>query len=350
MKKIIFLLLALLNISNAQQYNVILNSSDSNGSSLSFIKNIGGVDFTFSAESYLGFQTGDNGLYGYSGSGNEFKIELTIESGYTFDLNQLDALSYQGSMTFDLTYSDNSTSNFTVNTLNISEIQTVNTVGFPINDVKKIAFISSEYSVIQNLVFNDIKTILPVELTSFTSIISESSVILSWSTAIEVNNYGFEIQRAIKGTNDNCDFTRIGFVMGNGNSNSPKNYKFTDSDINTDLYLYRLKQIDNNGQYEFSDIIEVNTSNIPSEFSLSQNYPNPFNPSTTISFNLPNNAFVTLKIYDILGREITTLVNEELNAGHHTKVFNATNLSSGVYFYKLQAGKFSETKKMMLVR
>jgi len=187
---------------------------------------------------------------------------------------------------------------------------------------------------------------LPVELSSFKGYYYNNRVNLFWRTETEVNNYGFEIKRST----DNIIWETLGFVEGHGNSNSPKEYEFIDLNIGlSDRYYYRLKQIDNDGTFEYSNVVAVNVG-IPNQFNLSQNYPNPFNPTTTIKYQIPELSFVTLKIYDVLGNEITNLVNEEKSAGSYEVDFNATTLPSGIYFYKLQAGNFVETKKMVLLK
>ncbi len=192
---------------------------------------------------------------------------------------------------------------------------------------------------------------LPVELVSFEAESSNAGVLLTWNTATEINNYGFEIERKL---NSNTNWSKIGFVQGNGNSSSNKYYSYIDKEQLHGTYSYRLKQIDNNGEYEYSSIIEVNVNSLPKEYVLNQNYPNPFNPSTTISFSIPEKQFVSLKIYDILGNEITTIVNEELEAGSYNKLWNSASfngkVASGIYFYKLTAGSFVETKKMSLMK
>jgi hypothetical protein len=201
---------------------------------------------------------------------------------------------------------------------------------------------------------------LPVELTSFTAISNGSKVELKWQTATEVNNYGFSVERSEASLNNpesgaSCYiWETIGFVQGHGNSNSPKEYFFTD-DLNLAFtpnlnYLhYRLKQIDNDGQYKYSDVVEI--SNIaPSKFQLFQNYPNPFNPSTTISYSIPQTSKVILKVFGVLGTEVTTLVNEEKEAGIYNVEFNSTGLSSGVYFYSLAAGGFNSIRKFVLMK
>jgi hypothetical protein len=195
---------------------------------------------------------------------------------------------------------------------------------------------------------------VPVELTSFTGKSNDGNVILSWSTATETNNQGFEILRSTQ--NDNNEWKKIGFVSGHGTTTETQHYSFTDNDIKPDKYQYKLKQIDYDGTFEYSQIVEVEVPFV-NQFSLAQNYPNPFNPITNIEFRIAGFGFVTLKVYDILGREIATLVNEEKPAGEYEVEFNAVshsgevrNLTSGIYFYKLQAGSVIETKKMILLK
>jgi tartrate-resistant acid phosphatase type 5 len=190
------------------------------------------------------------------------------------------------------------------------------------------------------------KSSLPVELTSFTAmLVQPSSVQLKWSTATEVNNYGFDIERA---TGNNA-FNKIGFVAGSGNSNSPKNYSFTDQPAGGSIFSYRLKQIDNDGAYKYSNTITVSIEG-EDKVQLMQNYPNPFNPSTEIKYTIPKSGFVTIKVYNLLGREVATLVNEEKAAGNYSVTFNGANLSSGVYFYTMQEGDFLQTKKLVLLK
>ena len=191
---------------------------------------------------------------------------------------------------------------------------------------------------------------LPVELTSFTAIKIGSTVKLSWSTITEINNYGFEVERKVGSPQSSVsNYEKIGFVEGNGNSNSTKNYSFEDRNLFADKYLYRLKQIDNDGQYEYSEIIEVDLG-LPTKYELSQNFPNPFNPRTKISWQSPVSSHQTLKIYDILGNEVATLVDEFIEAGKYEIEFDASNLSTGIYFYKFQSGSFVESKKMILIK
>ena len=204
----------------------------------------------------------------------------------------------------------------------------------------------------------DMGGVLPVELTTFTLNLIDNTVVLKWETATEVNNYGFEVERQYQGirnkkqetrSNDE-DWEKIGFVEGYGNSNSPKLYSFTDQSIESSgQYLYRLKQIDIDGAFEYSNKVEVDIG-YPNNYELKQNYPNPFNPSTTITYSIPNDGQVTLSIYDVLGNEVALLENGNKSAGNYSYNFDASNFSSGLYFYTIKSGQFIETKKMLLVK
>jgi photosystem II stability/assembly factor-like uncharacterized protein len=188
---------------------------------------------------------------------------------------------------------------------------------------------------------------IPVELISFTATTIANELILDWSTATETNNSGFEILRFTQ--NDDDEWYKIGFVPGHGTTTETQHYSFRDNDVNPGKYQYKLKQINYDGTFEYSQIVEVEIPFV-NEFSLSQNYPNPFNPSTVISYQLPIIGFVTLKVYDILGREVATLVNEEKPAGEYEVEFYGSELTSGIYFYQLKAGQYSETRKMVLMK
>ncbi len=145
------------------------------------------------------------------------------------------------------------------------------------------------------------------------------------------------------------EWKKIAFIQGCGNSNSPKEYSFEDKNLQAGKLQYRLKQIDFDGKFEYSNAVEVNFD-APVNLVLDQNYPNPFNPTTTIKYEIPKNSFVKLSIYDLLGREISTLVNQAQNAGYHEVTFNAKDLASGIYIYQIQAGEFSRIKKMLLMK
>lgn len=193
---------------------------------------------------------------------------------------------------------------------------------------------------------------LPVELTSFTVTSRRLNAELQWKTAAEVKNYGFEIQRAMKqDTLVMMEWSTAGFVEGNGTTNAPKGYSFTDKNLQIGKYSYRLKQIDHDGKFEYSQAVEVTVGSVPKVFALEQNYPNPFNPSTTIGFTLQESGFTTLKIYDAIGREVTTLVNENLDAGiYYQKIFDASKLASGIYFARLTTLGKMQMKKLLLLK
>ncbi|HEY5533443.1 MAG TPA: T9SS type A sorting domain-containing protein, partial [Ignavibacteria bacterium] len=191
----------------------------------------------------------------------------------------------------------------------------------------------------------------PVELTSFAASIFGRDVKLNWVTATETNNSGFEIQRSMQNENN---WEKVGFVKGNGTKNTPTNYTYTDSKLNTGKYQYRLKQIDYNGNYEYFLLNGfVNISNA-SKYDLSQNYPNPFNPVTNIDYELPLDSKVMIKVYDISGRVISELVNLQQKAGFYTIQFNASNIASGNYFYQMitnaNGNSTTITKRMIVIK
>ncbi|MBS1492022.1 MAG: T9SS type A sorting domain-containing protein [Bacteroidetes bacterium] len=186
--------------------------------------------------------------------------------------------------------------------------------------------------------------IVPVELSSFTSSVNGNNVSLSWSTVYEQNNSGFDVER--KSTSSL--WTKIANISGNGTSNRPQSYSFQDNNLSSGKYSYRLKQIDYNGNFKYYDLSNEVSLGVPSKFELSQNFPNPFNPATTINYQLANADFVSLKVYDIMGREIANLVNQSQPAGFYSVKFDASSLTSGIYFYEIRTSNFSEVKKMML--
>ncbi len=228
---------------------------------------------------------------------------------------------------------------------------------------------ANDYATVSGLVTSALNDVtvnmedpLPVELISFTAAVEQNTVKLKWQTATEVNNYGFAVERStVKG-----EWLKVGFVEGYGNSNSPQDYLFTDNlTLTHNLTLsYRLKQIDLNGSFTYSNEISVDAaSSVPTEFALEQNYPNPFNPVTTIKYSIPTSpassplvkgrtevGFVTLKIYNLLGQEVATLVNKQQPAGSYEVKFDGSNLPSGIYLYKLTSGEYTAVKKFTLLK
>ncbi len=187
--------------------------------------------------------------------------------------------------------------------------------------------------------------VVPVEFASFTANVSGTDVLLNWITATETNNAGFYVERKIKDGN----WETLGFINGTGTSAELNHYTFIDKNIPYGSYSYRLKQTDYNGTYEYSSEISAEVTAVTS-FNLFQNYPNPFNPGTAIRYSIPSDEFVVLKVFDILGSEVSTLVNQKQSKGDHTINFDASKLNSGVYFYSITAGSWNKTMKMLLTK
>ena len=200
--------------------------------------------------------------------------------------------------------------------------------------------------------------VLPVELTSFTVNVKQNSIVLNWKTATELNNHGFEIERAADNNSSAVSvWETIGFVKGFGNSNSTKEYSYTDTKITGNgKFIYRLKQIDVSGNFKYSAEAEIGVNLAPKVYTLENNFPNPFNPSTVIKYSLPYESRVTLTVYNTLGIKVQELVSEVQQPGIHDYKFNAAGLSSGVYLYTIEAssldgkGNFHNTKKMILMK
>ncbi len=192
---------------------------------------------------------------------------------------------------------------------------------------------------------------VPVELTSFTAVQQGANITLEWVTATETNNMQFEIFRRSLNEEKVDEWLLIGYRNGIGTTTEPQHYCFVDdiNGINASTLEYRLKQINFDGSYSFSDVVRVENL-APFEFKLEQNYPNPFNPITQINFSIPGRANVTLKIFDVMGREIATLIDEQMEAGKHSVIFDAAALSSGVYYYTIITAAFKQTKKMILLK
>jgi hypothetical protein len=186
---------------------------------------------------------------------------------------------------------------------------------------------------------------IPVELTSFNAAVSGKTVNLTWKTATELNNSGFDVERKYSGKN----WQKVVFVKGRGTTSEISEYSFVDKPEKTGVVQYRLKQMDLDGTYEYSKVVEVDLT-LPDKYELSQNYPNPFNPTTSIKYSLAANSRVELKIYNILGKEVAQLVNEVQEAGSYEINFNAANLTSGVYIYELNTGSFKFQRKMILIK
>jgi hypothetical protein len=196
---------------------------------------------------------------------------------------------------------------------------------------------------------NIVDQLLPVLLASFNSSVNGRDVKLAWKTTSENGNNGFDIERYSE-----SKWNKVGFVKGAGNKNTPTDYSYTDAKLNSGKYKYRLKQIDFNGHYEYFNLQSDVTVGVPVKYDISQNYPNPFNPSTKIDFSIPYQSNVSIKLFDVAGREVKTVVNQSMTSGYYTVQMNANDLSSGAYFYRLFAegteGQYVMTRKMMVVK
>jgi Secretion system C-terminal sorting domain len=197
---------------------------------------------------------------------------------------------------------------------------------------------------------------LPVELTSFTALAGSKTVELAWKTATEINNAGFDIERTpllspLGEGGTKGRWAKIGFVGGHGSTNSPHNYSYTDNVGSAGTYSYRLKQVDHNGAFTYSQEVKVAVGAAPNVFALNQNYPNPFNPSTDIQFTVPTDGRAILKVYNTLGQEVAILFDGIASAGeYHHATFDASKLASGIYFSQLEFEGKMQVKKMLLLK
>lgn len=233
-------------------------------------------------------------------------------------------------------------------TLDGTHVTTTGSNAAPVLSRTGITSTPSDFAVGGNAALNP----LPVELSSFTSATNRSDVSLSWTTVSESNNQGFDIERKVVSSET---WSKVGTVSGHGNSNSTESYSFTDRNVSSAKYNYRLKQIDFNGNYKYYNLTSLVEVGVPGKFALSQNYPNPFNPSTKINYDLPFDSKVSIRIFDMTGKEVANLVNNSSQtAGYYTVQFNGVNMASGIYFYTIAAeggnNKFISTKKMVLVK
>ena len=267
-----------------------------------------------------------------------------------------------------LSWNDNSSNELgfviqrkTGDSASVNSFKNVDTVGSNItsfrdsttNDTTKYTYRIYAYNIDTLSAFSNVATIttpLPVELTSFSANSSNNLIVLTWETATEINNAGFSVERS----SDNKKFSEITFIKGKGTSTEKSVYSYTDKSALSGKYYYRLKQVDFDGTANYSRSIEVDLG-LPKNYSLEQNYPNPFNPSSIIRFSLPLAASVIIKLYNTLGQEVETMLNRDLNAGVHEIVLNGSNLSSGVYFYRLEArgvdgSNYISTKRMILLK
>jgi len=187
---------------------------------------------------------------------------------------------------------------------------------------------------------------LPVELVSFNASVDKNTINLRWITSTELNNSGFEVERRTA----NSSYKKIAFVQGKGTTTQSNGYIYSDVVNQTGIYIYRLKQVDLDGTFEYSNEIIANVIALPGQYALAQNYPNPFNPTTSIEYVIPQAGFVNLSVFNLLGERVAELVNEIMESGNHTIVFDASRLSSGTYIYTLSVNGNVVTKKMTLIK
>jgi photosystem II stability/assembly factor-like uncharacterized protein len=297
---------------------------------------------------------GGNNLYSTSDGGNSWNLKLTSINDFWFtDMN-------------NGWYNTNGKIFYTTNNGISWEEQYSDTS----NNLYSLYFMNPEFGWAvksDGKVLHTINGGTPVELLSFSSSVVDNDVTLNWTTATETNNQGFQIERRKTQDERSDDWNSLGFVDGKGTTTEPQSYSFVDENLSAGKYQYRLKQIDFDGTFEYSNTIEIEI-NQPTKFSLEQNYPNPFNPSTKIHFTIPTSPlspspyqgegnrerFVTLKVFDVLGKEVATLVNEEKLEGSYDIEFKSSigssQLASGIYYYQLRSGDYLETKKMILMK
>ena len=310
----------------------------------------GGTQYCYRVRSYNGA--------GNSAYSNE-ACNTTLPDAPSAPLN-LVANTIQNPLSVELTWTDNSTNEdgFIIEKETATEVFVViDTANANANSYQDLSVTNltynyriKAYNITGSSVYSNVAQVsVPVELTSFSANIIPGTVNLIWQTATETNNSGFQIERRETQNERSELWETIGFVNGYGTTTDPKAYSYNDENVVAGKYYYRLKQIDFNGMYEYSNEIEV-VVNAPDKFSLNQNYPNPFNPSTSIEFRLPKESFVTLKVYNILGVEIASLVNEQKPAGVHKINFDASGFTSGMYIYKISTGSFEQTRKMLLLK
>ena len=292
------------------------------------------VHWEYNKNSFLNYI--ENCLYGINGIvtdtvGNPVKAFIKI-NGHDFDNSEIYSDSLNGYFhrlifagNYNLTFSAPGFFDTTINNVNVNNfsLTTLN-----------VEMISEDP--------------VPVELVSFSAEVNGSKIHLSWETASEINNRGFEVEKTILGNSAIKDWKKIIFVDGKGTTTEKSFYSYSDEEIIPGKYIYRLKQIDFNGAFKYSNEVEVNVNVI--SFNLEQNYPNPFNPSTTIEFNIPQKSLVKVKVYDVLGNLVSILKEEELEAGSYNLNFDGRNLSSGIYYYSLETVDFRSVKKMILLK
>jgi len=305
--------------------------------------NIGGMGAVFTTTSNIGVTTIERTHAAPSGNGNTgilrvFNIAPTNNAGlnatlrFYYDESELNGLSESALLLFKSPTGLINTWNGVGGTVNITE-----------NYVELSGLDDFSYWTL-----GDSNNPIPVELTWFTANANNGSITLLWSTSSELNNSGWEIERKSEKTQNEL-WTKLGFIKGIGSTTEKQNYIYNDEGVENDKYYYRLKQIDLDGSYSYSNIIEVTISG-PTEFLLAQNYPNPFNPETQIRVEVPMTTYVNLSVYNLIGEKVKTILDETLEQGVYLRSFIGYNLPSGIYLYRLTSGNTNITKKMTLIK
>jgi hypothetical protein len=294
--------------------------------------------------------------FGFYNVDNELIDSYELERPYPMPPGNLAAQIFNNPLSVELMWTDNSNNEdgFVIerDIPNSDNFEIIDTVGADITSYldSNVTYTTYLYRLKAFNSFGDspysdtAEVIVPVELIFFTAVLSDKAIELEWTTATELNNSGFEVQRSNTG-----GWSPIGFVEGHGSSTITQDYKYSDKEPNIgEVNSYRLRQVDYNGSYTYSNSVEVFMPG--PDYVLEQNFPNPFNPKTTIRFEIPEDGFVLIKLYDAFGQEIKTILQEHLKSDSYEIIIDASDLSSGVYFYKMQANNFSESKKMILLK
>ena len=289
-----------------------------------------------------GYIAGSSGRIFKTVDGNTFtEMQLPVTSQFYPLRFATSNIGWVGGASGELFYTLNGGNDWTLSNLSIGNSQTIRDLQI---SGSRLWLVGTDGMIIRG--FAD--PTIPVELTSFSASVSGGSVTLRWETATELNNSGFDILRSVQ--NENEGWEKIGFVPGFGTTTERKSYAFKDENLNTGVYNYRLKQINYDGTYKYYNLANSVEVTSPDVFDLAQNYPNPFNPVTRINYSIATEINVKLTVFNSIGEQIGVLVNQVQKPGKYEINFNGENLSSGVYFYKLTAGEFVSTKKMLLLK